>query len=85
MKAFNTLTAALFVAAALASTVSMAQDSQAPAAAKAVKTTDLFVEGGVDRSNASPSFLTAHENDVIGMAHPSNINTDGQGYPALRE
>lgn len=85
MKAFNALTAALFVAAALASATSMAQDSQAPAAAKAVKTTDLFVEGGVDRSNATPSFLAAHENDVIGMPHPSNINQEGQAYPSLRE
>lgn len=47
-------------------------------------TTDLYIEGGVDRSNMPQSWIDAREFDVIGMPNPSSINQSGQSYPALR-
>lgn len=75
---------AMMIALAMTSTFALA-DSDQPNEKPVKRTTDLYIEGGVDRTKMTDSWKKAHENDVIGMANPSAINSGGQGYPDLRK
>jgi hypothetical protein len=83
--AIKNITLAFVAAASLTTGFAMAENAPATTPAKPKVNTDLFIEGGVDRTKMTESWKRAHENDVIGMANPGNINGNGAGYPELRK